>query len=360
MKINDDSLLRNTNNFDFLRFLAASFVLIGHTPALLDSAPFANDPFQFLFDIPIRTVGVFIFFTISGFLVTKSWESKKSVTDFFIARVLRIFPALIIVIFISTFILGPILSSLSLTSYFSSLTTYQYLLNTSLYRMYYALPGVFDNNAYGNSVNGSLWTLSYEFTCYIVLFIVGILHVLKYKWLGLSLLILTLLLFFLYKNEIETFLPIVPILGIHTSKLITFLLYFFTGSIFYQFRNEISFNWLGITIGLICTALIKMNVLPYLLLTAILPYFIFFFAFSKNIKLTKFGKFGDFSYGMYLYAFPIQQTIISIIPINTNSWICIFLFFLFIIPIAFLSWKYIEKPALEMRFKIFRKMKSIR
>ena len=356
MKINDDSLRRNTNNFDFLRFLAASFVLIGHSPALLNSKPFAYDPFQLLFDIPIRTIGVFIFFTISGFLVTKSWESKKSLTDFFMARILRIFPALIIVIFISTFILGPILSSLSLTSYFSSLTTYKYLLNTSLYRMYYALPGVFNNNPDGTSVNGSLWTLSYEFTCYIVLFTVGILHILKNKWLGLSLLLLTLLLFFLYKNEIETHIPIVPFLGIHTSKLITFLLYFFTGSIFYQFRNEISFNWLGITIGLICTLLIKMNVVPHLLLTAILPYFIIFFSFSKNIKLTKFGKFGDFSYGMYLYAFPIQQTIISIIPINTNSWICIFLFFLFIIPIAFLSWKYIEKPALEMRFNIFRKM----
>jgi peptidoglycan/LPS O-acetylase OafA/YrhL len=94
-----------------------------------------------------------------------------------------------------------------------------------------------------------------------------------------------------------------------------------------------------------------MNVLPHLLLTAILPYFIFFFAFSKNIKLTKFGKFGDFSYGMYLYAFPIQQTIVSIIPDTTNIWINIFLFFLFLIPIAFLSWRYIEEPALEVRFK---------
>jgi len=305
MKINDDSLRRNTNNFDFLRFLAASFVLIGHTPALLDSIPFAYDPFQLLFDIPIRTVGVFIFFTISGFLVTKSWESKKSVSDFFMARILRIFPALISLLFISTFILGPILSSLSLTSYFSSLTTYQYLLNASLYRMYYALPGVFDSNPYGNSVNGSLWTLSYEFTCYLALAFFGILHVLKNKWLGLSLLLLTLLLFFLYKNEIETFLPIVPILGIHTSKLITFLLYFFTGSIFYQFRNEISFNWLVITMAIIGTILIKMNVIPYLLFAVILPYFIFFCAFSKNIKLAKFVQFGDFSYDMYLFAFPI-------------------------------------------------------
>jgi peptidoglycan/LPS O-acetylase OafA/YrhL len=103
-------------------------------------------------------------------LIANSVVRAKTAKKYFKARILRIFPALFFVIFLLTFVIGPIITRLSVLSYFSNTVTYRYLLNSMLV-IQHNLPGVFQNTIYGPTVNGPLWTLPVEFGCYILCFI---------------------------------------------------------------------------------------------------------------------------------------------------------------------------------------------
>lgn len=353
--IADTDLQRNSNNFDSLRLIAASFVLIGHASPILTNDFWRWDPFYLVSGVHIHTVGVYIFFIISGFLVTHSWHSKKSILDFFTARVLRIFPAVILVVLLSVFVLGILVTTCSMREYFSSELTAKYLQNMTLYRMYYYLPGVFETNPIGASVNGSLWTLPYEFTCYLFLIVLGILMVFKNKQVYFSLFVLLVFSYLFYRPEIDQI--VIPVLGIDFKSFFTLLLYFLSGSVFYHFRNTISpgfFTWL---LSGIAVVLVKIEFLPAMLYLFILPLVVFQFVFSKRIQWHQAGKYGDFSYGIYLYAFPLQQLVVLLFPqINLLTMIVVSL--LITLPFAWMSWNWIEKPALKLRGKFYALVSS--
>ena len=161
-RLNEVVLTRQSNNFDFLRLFAALLVLIAHSPHILRLEVLSWDPFLNVLGINMGRFGVLTFFIMSGFLVTTSWEKKKGLVDFVLARILRVYPAVIVVVLLSVFILGPILTTQTINEYFTSNLTGQYIQNSTIFRMYYYLPGVFENNP-THSINGSLWTLPYEF-----------------------------------------------------------------------------------------------------------------------------------------------------------------------------------------------------
>ncbi len=169
MRFNEQLLSKNNNNFDFLRLTAACLVLIGHAPLILGQKFYSWDPFKILFGHNMHAFGVVVFFVISGFLVASSWERRHSAFSYFKARILRIFPGLIVAVLICVFILGLLLTNRPTGEYLSSVQTYQYLFNMTLLRISYNLPGVFEYNPIASSINGSLWSLPYEFCCYIVL-----------------------------------------------------------------------------------------------------------------------------------------------------------------------------------------------
>lgn len=175
------------NNFDFLRLLAASMVVFSHSFDLLTPSNRVmtnGEPLRVLTDgqMSFGSLGVAIFFCLSGYLITQSLFRSSSYKTYFIKRSLRIFPALILDLLIAVFIWGAIVTRFSLYEYFTNPLTYRYLLNAGLYRISYVLPGVFENNVFGNTVNGSLWTLPYEFTCYLGIAILHFLCVLKNKY----------------------------------------------------------------------------------------------------------------------------------------------------------------------------------
>jgi peptidoglycan/LPS O-acetylase OafA/YrhL len=347
MRITDIKLDRSSNNFDAIRLIAAVFVLIGHSSAILLNRELEWDPFLQIFGKSIHFIGVLIFFTISGFLLTRSWEFKKNILDFLIARFLRIFPALICVIILSVFVLGILITKYEISDYLSSPITAKYLQGMTLYRMNYYLPGVFESNPIGSSINGSLWTLPYEFTCYLFLLCFSILNVKNNKWFALFSLIFLAISYLLFQGRIDRI--VIPILGIDLKTFFPLFLYFFSGSVYFHFIKFIPFNLSGLLVCGILIVLIKNNLLPELLFAFILPYLIFSFAFSEKIKVYNSEKYGDFSYGLYLYAFPIQQFIVYSLPIKISLPVMIFLSIGFTFPFAMLSWKFIEKPALFLR-----------
>ena len=156
-----EGLLTRKNNFDIIRFLASLMVVWFHSYPLTLGITGGTDQLAFLTggQVTFGGLAVMIFFIISGFLITMSYDRSNDLTKFTKARILRIFPGVIFVVLLSTFVLGPLVTNIELKEYLTNFQTYKYLLAMSLYKMQYALPGVFETNVYQISVNGSLWTL---------------------------------------------------------------------------------------------------------------------------------------------------------------------------------------------------------
>jgi peptidoglycan/LPS O-acetylase OafA/YrhL len=154
------------NNLDFLRLGAALLVIIGHQYVL-----FGFDP-PALLDAGIDTWGLRIFFVISGWLISQSWDRDRHLIRFTLRRGLRIIPALVVLILLTVFIFGPVLTKNSLASYLDNPRTYEYLKNCALYIVYY-LPGVFETNPLKYAVNGSLWSLPSEVAMYCTVALIG-------------------------------------------------------------------------------------------------------------------------------------------------------------------------------------------
>jgi peptidoglycan/LPS O-acetylase OafA/YrhL len=337
--INIEQLLKKeNNNFNFIRLTAAIAVIFGHSFALFNSD--YKEPISiFLKFTHIAELSVNIFFFISGILITSSFLNSKSIADFILKRIARIWPGLTICLIITVFILGSFCTTISLNEYFYSPQTRHYLKeNFLLYVQFNHLPGVFEKNHYPNSFNSSLWTLPIEIRAYLFVFITGLIGLLKDRKAFLYTSILIFFCFLFFDNCLSYFF--IDLRRVH------FFLFFVCGMLFYLFREKIIIN------PILCLVLIGIwlaykrddNGFSQFLFYISFIYFILYVSQTKlllNIKLT-----GDYSYGVYIYGFVIQQTIAFLFPKLTayNSMI-------FTIPItlilAILSWHFIEKPSLD-------------
>lgn len=164
------------NNFNLIRLAAAIAVLINHCFPLATGREVDFWIGSHL-GISLGSIAVDIFFATSGFLVTGSLLSSNDIIRFIRARILRIYPALIVMLFITTILIGGYFTSLHMKDYLASSGTLKYFLkNGSLFTgASYTLPGVFETNPYKGAVNGSLWTLPYEIWMYSTLAFVWIL-----------------------------------------------------------------------------------------------------------------------------------------------------------------------------------------
>jgi len=330
--------LRSANNFDLIRLVAASLVVFSHSFILTEG----TDTHEFLYRLTagredLGQLAVATFFVISGFLITMSYESSRSVGNYLWKRLLRVFPALLILLLLTTFVLGPIASSLSLKEYFSQSHTYTYLTNVRLFRLQYDLPGLFHDNPYPNAVNGSLWTLAYEFTCYVIVAALGACGLLRKRWFIALLFVVSLL-------------PL-PLQSLHQNIQILVMLfsYFSAGMLAYLYFPDIKFS--AKYIALACAALATSLFTPYFQTAFAVfgSYLILKLAFLKVPALQAVTRNGDFSYGIYIYAFPLQQFIVQRWG-TPLSWLQLFaISYLVTLIFAMLSWHFIEKPALQLK-----------
>jgi peptidoglycan/LPS O-acetylase OafA/YrhL len=154
----------------------------------------------------------------------------------------------------------------------------------------------------------------------------------------------------MFQEKIDTI--IIPIIGIDLKHFYSLFLYFLSGVLFYQFRKQLSLNMTGVVICGIGIFLIKLNLIPHLLFVFILPYLIFLLAFTKKINIHRAGQFGDFSYGIFLYSYPLQQLIVYFLQAKISVLNMIIISLVLTIPFAIISWRFIEKPALNLRQKL--------
>ena len=345
------------NNFDFIRLFAASLVVYAHSFELLVSP---NQPSTIREPLIILsrhhlspgTLGVWIFFCISGYLIAQSLTRSRDYKSYFVKRSLRIFPALITDLLIAVFIWGALVTTLPLSEYFSSFDTYRYLQNVFLYKIIFNLPGVFINNPYPNVINGSLWTLPQEFACYVGLALLHWTAILKNRLIYAVFYCASLIagLFILNTRFFEAAIPGTSFVF---NSLFTVAAFFGAGTLFYLFRDKIPLKAsVALVLLIVWFAGFYLD-FPLLFNYLCLPYIVLWFVFEPRLALHQAGKYGDFSYGIYIYSFPVQQTIIYYLGSDLPVPVMILLSFLLTIPLAVFSWFVIEKKALRIKDKLF-------
>ncbi|MBI5344938.1 MAG: acyltransferase [Deltaproteobacteria bacterium] len=338
------------NNFDFLRFVAASLVMVTHTFSLGGAG---YEPFGLISGYAsFGTFAVYIFFIISGFLITKSWFDRPDLRVFLYKRFLRIFPALFAAILFGAFVVGPLVTTLPIGEYFLHPLTRSYLLNISLYPIRHNLPGVFANNPYPNAVNGSLWTLAIEVIMYLSIAAFGLLGILRRRlFIPFFLTALLFIDFQLLSRPGNNEIPVLYQAGIFVKCSI----FFYAGAVSYLYRDKIILNPLIAFLALALYVIsFKTPFIAYLSYFAV-PYLVLYAAFARVPYLKNFGRHGDFSYGMYVYAFPVQQTLMSFYQGGLSLLGFFLAAFAVTLFLAILSWGFVEKPALKLKKRTLRR-----
>lgn len=329
----------NDNNFDFLRVFFALNIFAGHIITLI---PEVSD-YYFKF-FPFVRYSVNSFFVISGFLITKSYYNSDNLKTFFIKRVKRIFPAYFVVIILSVLLLS-FVSELSLREYFTNFQTLRYFLANSIFQNYLGpcLPGVFEENVLC-AVNGALWTIKIEegfyFSLPIIIFLMSYFKKNKlFYFLLIYLLSIVFITFFKYHNMDRI-----------ARQLPGAMVYLISGVIFYHFFNSLlKYKHIIFAIMLMLFILEK-SFLNYIILTPFaISYMVFYAAFAFPV-LKKFGKYGDFTYGIYIYHFPLIQLVVSLNLLKKYpKEIVLPILVITVISLGILSWYLIESKFIKRR-----------
>jgi peptidoglycan/LPS O-acetylase OafA/YrhL len=300
----------------------------------------------FLYQPPLRGVVTMIlpvFFALSGILVSASFVRTQNIIRFLGLRALRLVPALMVEVFLSAMLLGPLFTTMSLGEYFTNAEFWSYFLNI-LGHIHYLLPGVFRDNPFFEAVNVSLWTVPYELECYLALTALAVAGVVYRPTFLLAAIVLAHVVVF--GRDVLRGAPELPTDGALPGRIL--ILCFLVGVAIFVYRDRLTVGSIGTSLAL-ALSFVMLN-LPYA------PYFVALpicYATAGlglvDVKKNRLIAGGDYSYGIYLYAFPAQQTFAHLFP-SMREW---YFNILFALPttclLAALSWHVIEKPAL--RFK---------
>jgi peptidoglycan/LPS O-acetylase OafA/YrhL len=335
------------NNFNLIRMLAAAAVLVSHSYVLSTGRP-EIQPLQASLGMDIGNMAVDIFFIASGFLVTASLLTRQSALEFALARVLRIYPALIVMVLLTVFALGIAFTTLPTSDYLAQPRTYLYLWKSStlIWGVSYLLPGVFEANPYPGAVNGSLWTMPFEIRMYAYLVIAWALLLFAKAYQSRLLRIAVLASCVIAGALVlrEHFILEKQSKGLHLFFM------FFTGAAFQLFKERIRLSHAASALALaalVAAAFIDRD-LFFVVYIAALAYLLFYMAYVPAGILRAYNRVGDYSYGYYIYAFPIQQTIAAAIP-GISVLGMVLSAGVATLACAILSWHLVEHRALELK-----------
>ena len=342
--------MTRSNNFDALRLLAATAVIFSHA-FLLSQGTEAHEPLKWLTGQTILgIVGVFVFFVISGYLVTQSSEATGSAWRFAAKRALRIWPGLALCILLCGFVLGPLLTQLSLREYLTTGGTWDFVLqNLMLNVEHNKLPGVrfTGYDAFGAIVDGPLWSLPCEVVMYAMVLVLGAARLLRLPML-LALLAVGLarLSFDQAVNDFAQDRGFALRFAADTSWLLAF---FVAGMLLYKLRQYPIFDGrvaLAAAVGLVASAAFGELVLLFPLFGG---YLILYLAQAAWLPPLPAARYGDLSYGLYIYGWPVEQTLLYATGGALPWWQLFPAALVMSAALAFLSWHLVEKRALRWK-----------
>ena len=305
------------------------------------------------------------FFAISGFLITASWLNNPRPRNYFAARGLRILPGLWVCLIITAFVIAPIGVAIQggpAAKLLLSRAPIVYVLkNSAVLPLQHDVGGTPRGIPWPGLWNGSLWTLTFEVVCYIAVAVLGVVGLLNRRWLIPALLALALTWSALlprssvFANEIEAHQRIDPATAALVMEAVTarLLVMFLAGALLYQLRNVIPARWslVAVSVVIVLAAMLLPN---YRLVAAIpLAYAIIVsgaLIHNKRLRLRT-----DLSYGVYIYAFPIQQLLVICGLASLNVFVFFGLATVATLPLAAVSWFLVEKRAMSLKSRLRRR-----
>jgi peptidoglycan/LPS O-acetylase OafA/YrhL len=326
------------NNFDALRLLAAVSVIFSHSFLIAEG----TQKHEWLIRLTgnqsiLGLTGVFVFFAISGFLVTQSFEETGDPLRFLAKRALRIFPGLFVAALLSAFVLAPVVTTLEPSAFFSRPEPYRYVVgNTLLDLTVHELPGVmFVNNPVGLEINGSMWTLRIEFMMYLMVLGLGVTRLLT---LPIALLLLALGVACLQFDALAALSGWGWLLG-----------FFAAGMVLFKLRATCILDG---RVALLAVAGLVLSV-PLREFVQLFPlfgcYLALWLALNPRLPVIPTARFGDLSYGLYIYGWPVEQGVIWFLGGRASWWQLFAVALPVAATLAFLSWHLIERPALRLK-----------
>ncbi|HQZ11847.1 MAG TPA: acyltransferase [Devosia sp.] len=319
--------LHRANSFDQLRLFAALLVLAGHSyPLTMNIAP------TFL-GRSLHTLGLEIFFAISGYLVAESIARDPHPLRFLAKRALRIFPALWVATAI-LLIFGLTITNLRPIDYLQSTQTTSFLKNLVL-DIQHALPGVLVDNPYGPAINGSWWSLPFEVMLYLLLLLCMFIG----RRFGIFLII-----------AIYAALTVLQQSGVSNGRLNLFLTvggFFVAGAALSALKRTAPPNAL-VALLLLLIAFLLRNEMQNWYMPALLAYCVVSFGLMADRMPIVARWLGDPSYGTYLYAFGAQQAVIAITP-GIGPLLVTLLSAPIAVLLGVLSWRFVERPVLGLK-----------
>ena len=337
-------MVQPADNFLLLRSLAALTVVFCHaydTAGLVEADPVARLHLAGGGVPPITggSIAVDMFFAISGLMITGSYLRRGRLWDFVFARVLRIVPAYTLCVLLCAFVLGSLVTTLPLREYLTDPATRAYVFgNLDFTHLAWRLPGVFEDNPHPRGVNDSLWSLPGEVRMYVYVALFGALGLLGRRWPAN----LALLGLFVLGCLAPARIPLIydGSLYLRVTALFAF------GAACYINRDYVPVSgWIVFALGALCIALHGTWLFPPLF-GLLIGYFCLWFAYCTH--WFGYNRLGDYSYGMYLWNWPVQQAIAHYIEPH-EPMLMFALSLPVILALSVASWHLLEKPALALK-----------
>lgn len=330
-------LAGRTDNFLLLRILAALAVIYGHSFVLARQDGSQDWFIRNGWPMYSGDIAVAVFFVISGFMVSGSYLSRASLAEFAKARLLRIVPAYAAVLVLSAWLLGPLATNLETHAYLKDPAVHGYVLRNLHFAsdMAWKLPGVFAGNPDG-TVNGSLWTLPAEMRMYVLAAALGAFGLLSRRWFGTAIVLGVAALGVLEPRYMPLHWDWLRIAG-----------YFALGVLVQLHRHDLQVRHSAmLMLAFLAYVSARTSSAPWLFALA-LAYFCFWFAY-RTPAWRKLQAWGDPSYGIYLWGWPVQQVLVSVMP-GMRPWHNFLLAAAIATCFGYLSWWLLERPVLALK-----------
>ncbi|OBH83085.1 acyltransferase [Mycobacterium scrofulaceum] len=302
----------------------------------------------------IAAGGVDGFFAVSGFLITASWLRHPHLRQYSTARALRILPGYYVCLVVTAFVIAPlgvaIQGGAALKLLLSSAPIQYIVMNGAVVSLKADVGGTPQGVPYPGSWNSSLWTLIFELGCYVVVAALGMAGLATRRWVSPAILAVAVV--------GEALSPPMglgqPLAGQFAAATSRFAVMFAAGALLYQWRDKIPARWWLVGVSAIVVAL-GGTVLPHYRLLAGIPLAYAIIASGALLQSKRLRLRTDLSYGVYIYAFPIQQLLVISWDGLPNPIVHAIAATIVTLPLAALSWFLVEKPAMSLKSRLLAK-----
>jgi peptidoglycan/LPS O-acetylase OafA/YrhL len=334
------------HQFDLLRIVFATLVLLAHAPEITDGNA-SRELFHRFTGAPITfgTVGVDGFFLLSGYLIVQSWLGDPALLNYLRKRILRIVPGYLVAVALSTLAIG--LFAPGISHFFRSLDIH--FVNSVVLLSSPMTPPVFPGQPYA-MVNGAMYTIGYEFRCYLLVALLGLCGLLR-RPLALSAITVLLLSSLVYPAPFELIHWPRHVEAVIGQPMVDFRLTatYLVGCCFYLLRDRIAFRrWIALLAIALVVACFFFFPSRGELATVLGGSYLMFYLGQMDLPwLSWMSGFPDISYGIYLYGWPVESLWIWFR--RGSPWITFLVSTVFSFGLGWLSWHYIERPALTLK-----------